>query len=153
MTTDRLRQEIGQFLGFSIPEAPVALVSHNVVEEHGYRRIRVSYASPEAESIPAFLLLPNGDGPFAAVLVHHQHHGQRHIGKSEVCGLAGDPLQAFGPALARHGLVILAPTLSVLKIDKRIVQARRQTKRQILSSTTMKCNTACCAATRSCAKF
>ena len=31
------------------------------------------------------------------------------MGKSEVCGLAGNPLQAFGPALARKGFVVLAP--------------------------------------------
>jgi len=107
--TDTLRQQISQFLGFSIPEAPVVFVSHHTVEEPGYRRIRVSYASPEGEPIPAFLLLPPGDGPFAAVLIHHQHNSQRYLGKSEVCGLLGDPLQAFGPALARQGFVVLAP--------------------------------------------
>ena len=107
--SDSLRQQISQFLGFSIPEADAALVAHTVVEEHGYRRIRISYPSPEGEPIPAFLLLPDGDGPFAAVLIHHQHNGQRHFGKSEVCGLVGDPLQAFGPALASQGIAVLAP--------------------------------------------
>jgi hypothetical protein len=31
------------------------------------------------------------------------------LGKSEVCGLAGNPLQAFGPELAKKGFVVLAP--------------------------------------------
>ena len=31
------------------------------------------------------------------------------MGKSEVCGLAGNPLQAFGPELAKKGFVVLAP--------------------------------------------
>ncbi len=62
-----------------------------------------------AVQILAFLLLPDGDGPFPAVLIYHQHHGQRHFGKSEVCGLVGDPLQAFGPALVTQGMVVLAP--------------------------------------------
>jgi len=35
--------------------------------------------------------------------------GQHHLGKAEVAGLAGEPLQAFGPALARRGVVVLAP--------------------------------------------
>jgi dienelactone hydrolase len=109
MTVDRLRQQISEFLGFSIPETSVPFATHNAVEEHGHSRIRISYPSQEGEQIPAFLLLPEGDGPFAAVLVHHQHHGERHLGKSEVCGLVGDPLQAFGPALARQGVVVLAP--------------------------------------------
>jgi dienelactone hydrolase len=109
MTVDWLRQQVSEFLGFSIPETPTPFVTHNAIEEHGYRRIRISYTSQEGDLIPAFLLLPQGKGPFAAVLIHHQHNGQRHLGKSEVCGLAGDPLQAFGPALASHGIVVLAP--------------------------------------------
>lgn len=109
MTVDPLRQQLSEFLGFNIRDAPVSCSVHNVIQEQGYQRIRISYASEEEDPIPAFLLLPQGDGPFAAVLVHHQHHGQRHLGKSEVCGLAGDPLQAFGPVLAKQGIVVLAP--------------------------------------------
>jgi dienelactone hydrolase len=109
MTIDELRREIGEFLGLSDAETSVAFVTHDTVEETGYRRLRISYTSQEGDDIPAFLLLPEGEGPFPAVVVHHQHHGQRHFGKSEVCGLVGDPMQAFGPALARHGMVVLAP--------------------------------------------
>lgn len=43
------------------------------------------------------------------VVIFHQHAGQRHLGKSEVIGLLGDKFQAFGPPLARAGLVVLAP--------------------------------------------
>jgi dienelactone hydrolase len=43
------------------------------------------------------------------VLALHQHNSERHLGKSEICGLAGDPLNAFGPALARRGFLVLAP--------------------------------------------
>jgi dienelactone hydrolase len=109
MTVDQLRKQISEFLGFNIRDAPVSFLTHNVTQEQGYQRIRISYTSQEGEPIPAFLLVPQGDGPFAAVLIHHQHHGQRHLGKSEVCGLAGDPLQAFGPVLAKQGIVVLAP--------------------------------------------
>jgi dienelactone hydrolase len=60
--------------------------------------------------IPAQLLVPcQGDPPFPGVIVHHQHHSEHGLGKSEPAGLAGDPLQAFGPTLARQGLVVLAP--------------------------------------------
>lgn len=104
-----LRQQISDFLSFGIPEAPASFVTHNVVKEHGYHRLRISYPDLDGEQIPAFLLLPDGHGPFPAVLVHHQHNSQRHLGKSEICGLVGDPLQAFGPALASQGMVVLAP--------------------------------------------
>lgn len=109
MTVDALRQEIGIFLEFLIAETPVDFATHTSEAADGYRRLRISYPSPDGDRIPAYLLLPDGQGPFPAVLVHHQHAGERHLGKSEVCGLAGDPLQAFGPALARQGIVVLAP--------------------------------------------
>jgi catechol 2,3-dioxygenase-like lactoylglutathione lyase family enzyme len=35
--------------------------------------------------------------------------GLQELGKSEPAGLAGDPLQAFGPVLARQGVLVLAP--------------------------------------------
>lgn len=109
MTINGLRQQISEFLQFDIPEMPLSFTTHDSVKDNGYRRIRISYTNREGEQIPAFLLLPDGSGPFAAILVHHQHHGQRHFGKSEVCGLVGDSLQAFGPALARQGIAVLAP--------------------------------------------
>lgn len=109
MTIDPLRQQISKFLGFNIIDAPVTFVTDQVVEEDGYRRLRIHYLSEEGDPIPAFLLLPDGEGPFGALLVHHQHNSQRHFGKSEVCGLVGDPLQAFGPALAKQKMIVLAP--------------------------------------------
>ncbi len=109
MTIDSLRQEIADFLGFSSDDDPVDFVVHTEEAEAGYRRCRISYPSAEGEAIPAYMLIPDGDGPFPAVVVHHQHAGQRHFGKSEVCGLVGEALQAFGPALARMGFVVLAP--------------------------------------------
>src|SRR5687767_5243362 len=99
-----LRQEFSDFLGFCITETPVPFTTHSVSGEPGYRRLLINYAGDEGDRIPAYLLLPYGDGPFAAVLVHHPHNGQRHFGKSEVARLVGDPLQAFGPALAGRGI-------------------------------------------------
>ena len=55
------------------------------------------------------MLLPEKLDNNPAILINHQHNRERHLGKSEVCGLAGNPLQAFGPELARRGFVVLAP--------------------------------------------
>jgi dienelactone hydrolase len=106
---DALRQEISEFLGFGIPEATIPFTTHDMVEEQDYIRTSISYTGREGDRIPAYLLMPSGAGPFAAVLIHHQHNSQRHFGKSEVCGLVGDALQAFGPALVRRGIAVLAP--------------------------------------------
>jgi len=109
MHLDHVRQTISDFLRFRVAEMTAPCTTHEIVEAPGYRRLRISYASDEGDPIPAFLLLPAGDPPFPAVLVHHQHNGQRYLGKSEVCGLLGDPFQAFGPALVRRGIAVLAP--------------------------------------------
>jgi len=103
-----LRRELAAFLRFAVAAAPAleTLKSHG---EPGYVRSLVTYMSDDGAVIPAYLLVPEGDGPFPAVLVHHQHNNEYHLGKSEPAGVAGDPLQAFGPALAARGIVVLAP--------------------------------------------
>lgn len=106
---NHLRQEIRDFLGFSVPDGPVPFTIIEAVREAGYKRQLIHYHGREGDTIPAYLLMPEGDGPFPAVLVFHQHNGERHIGKSEMCGLVGDPNLAFGPALAKQGFAVLAP--------------------------------------------
>jgi cephalosporin-C deacetylase-like acetyl esterase len=77
--------------------------------EPGYERVAIRYAGHDGDVVSAWLLLPQEvDKPVPGVVVHHQHNGQRHLGKSEVCGLVGDPLQAFGPVLAARGIVVIA---------------------------------------------
>lgn len=87
-------------------------VDFEILEEapfDNFRRQLIRYQSQESDWIPAYLFVPSSPGPHPAVLVHHQHNGERHLGKSEVAGLAGNPLQAFGPSLAELGYVVLAP--------------------------------------------
>jgi dienelactone hydrolase len=104
-----LRQEIREFLDFSLPEGPIPFTIKEEVGEAGYSRQVIQYYGREGDTIPAYLLIPEGEGPFPAVLLYHQHNGERHIGKSEMCGLVGDPFLAFGPALAKQGIAVLAP--------------------------------------------
>lgn len=107
-TIQKLRQELVEFLGFEVPPAtPIETVEREA--RRGYVQALVSYTCHDGDAIPAHLLLPDGQGPFPAVLLHHQHNSEYHLGKSEPAGLAGDSLQAFGPALARAGVVVLAP--------------------------------------------
>ncbi|MCO5206398.1 MAG: acetylxylan esterase [Anaerolineae bacterium] len=109
MNNAALRQQIADFLGFTVPQQPVPFVVHSAEMERGYSRSFITYTGDEGDAIAAYLLLPEGSGPFSAVVAHHQHNGERHLGKSEVCGLVGDPLQAFGPKLAQRGIAVLAP--------------------------------------------
>jgi dienelactone hydrolase len=103
-----LRHLLSALVGFETPRDPAPVPT--VIAERrrtGYTEQFVSYRS-EGEPVPALLLIPEhpcGGG----VVVHHQHHSQWHLGKSEVAGLQGDRWQAFGPELARRGVTVLAP--------------------------------------------
>lgn len=97
-------------IGVASPST-MPLIDYKVLDaskEDGYTRQLIEYDSYK-DKVIAFLLLPEILDKNPAILVNHQHNGERHLGKSEVCGLAGNPLQAFGPELAKKGFVVLAP--------------------------------------------
>jgi dienelactone hydrolase len=120
-----LRREIADFLGFEGPSEAPSMEIGETIETDAYRRSLVRYLAPDGDLVPAYLFVPHGTGPFPAVTIHHQHNGERHLGKSEVCGLAGDPLQAFAPAVARRGMVVLAPD-SICFEDRRSKRRGRE---------------------------
>jgi dienelactone hydrolase len=88
---------------------PMQFVRHEVAQLDGLERALIEYPGLEGDSIPAFLFTPSNQAPIGGVVVFHQHNGEFHFGKSEVAGLVGSEFQAFGPALARRGLAVLAP--------------------------------------------
>lgn len=105
MPAEDLHQRLAELLGFGAPPVPKLLV-HAERGRDGYVEQVVSYAGDEGDVL-ALLLVP--EHPCGAgVVVHHQHHAQWQFGKSEVAGLCGDPWQAFGPALARRGVAVIA---------------------------------------------
>lgn len=88
---------------------PVEFQRFDLEEADGFGRERVEYYGLEGDLIPAFLFTPRNSETLGGVVVFHQHNGEFHLGKSEVAGEVGDAFQAFGPALARRGLAVLAP--------------------------------------------
>lgn len=105
-----LRKKIAEAIGINKNNLQ-SIIRYTVTEsvnQNGYTRQRIEYES-FGDKVIAYLLIPEIQKNNSAVLIHHQHNGERHLGKSEVCGLAGDPLQAFAPVLAKKGFVVLAP--------------------------------------------
>lgn len=109
MITHDMRRQIKNHLGLDDQFNSNSFDVENIVEHEEYTQMLIFYEGSESDTIPAYLLIPNGEGPFPAVLIHHQHNSERHLGKSEVCGLAGNPLQAFGLQLVKRGFIVLAP--------------------------------------------
>jgi len=95
-------------LGLADP-VPVQFERGDLKEADGFDRERIEYHGLEGDLIPAFLFTPRSRRTLGGVVVFHQHNGEFHLGKSEIAGEVGDALQAFGPALARRGLAVLAP--------------------------------------------
>ena len=105
-----LRNEISKIIGIDIEKASLDIKFDILesVEEDDYTRQLIEYDS-YGDKVKAYLLLPKVLSKNPAVLINHQHNREHHLGKSEVCGLAGNPLQAFGVALVKMGYVVLAP--------------------------------------------
>jgi hypothetical protein len=91
-----------EFLGLAAPPTDVPVEVVDSTRLRGHRRLRLQIGCPDGDTMPAFLLVPDGAQGAAGVVVFHQHASQWHLGESEVCGLDGDPSQAFGPALVDH---------------------------------------------------
>lgn len=81
-------------------------------QKDGYVLEKVTYDAEPGDSIPAYVLIPDGvnaQNPAPAVAVWHQHNGAYHLGKVEPAGLAGSPMHHTGVALAREGYVVVCP--------------------------------------------
>src|SRR5690554_4828841 len=103
-----LRKDIQSFLKVNIVNSNISYDLFKEEDYGDYTQKLIIYPGSEDDQIKAYLLIPKGKGPFPGVLVHHQHNGERHLGKSEVCGLVGDRYQAFGPELVKKGIAVLA---------------------------------------------
>jgi dienelactone hydrolase len=106
---DALRSEIRSFLHLQTPGHAAEPVVHDEVREVGFVRKTISYATADGDTIEAFLFEPHVPRHVPSVVMLHQHNGEWGLGKSEIAGLVGDRHQAFGPVLARAGVVVLAP--------------------------------------------
>ncbi len=81
----------------------------DTAKRDGFDLKRVEYIVSDGDLVPAYLFEPHCPGPCPGVAVYHQHGSEWHLGKSEVAGIEGSAWQAFGPELARRGMVVIAP--------------------------------------------
>jgi dienelactone hydrolase len=107
---DTLRTEISSFLRLvRLEQSTPPPIVLEALRSDGFTRKLLSYPTPDGDLVEAFLFEPDSPVPAAAVVMLHQHNSEWSLGKSEIAGIAGDPLQAFGPILARAGVFVLAP--------------------------------------------
>ena len=102
-------KQVRDHLGLAPIAAAVRVQEESVELGDGFERLRLLIRCHDGDEMPAYLLRPINVTTAPGVLALHQHASQWHLGKSEVAGLVGDQTNAFGPALAKAGLMVLAP--------------------------------------------
>jgi uncharacterized protein len=75
--------------------APLPVTEFSVREEEGYTVHDIHYLSPKSGEVPAYLVVPGGEGPFAGLLLMHGSSGSR------------ESLLPLAEDLARTGAVAL----------------------------------------------
>ncbi|MFC7622362.1 dienelactone hydrolase family protein [Microlunatus sp. GCM10028923] len=103
------RAALHELLGGTHDPRPLDARIEGESQEDGYVRRHVTYPIG-SERASVFVCVPTElSGPAPIIFCHHQHAGQFDLGKSEVCGLRGDPDQAYAAELAQRGFVTIAP--------------------------------------------
>ena len=88
-----LRTDIAKIIGITVSHE-ISNIEYKILEsvkEDGYTRQLIEYDS-YGDKVSAYLLLPDVLEHNPAILINHQHNREHHLGKSEVCGLTGNPL-------------------------------------------------------------
>lgn len=93
-----LRETLVKKLHLAVDEYPLDVQFHGDVVRDGYKVRRISFASAPGIRVTGNLYLPDGPGPFPAVLNFHGHWMQ---------GKIAPRVQARGHLLALHGMVAL----------------------------------------------
>lgn len=72
------------------PQAPLDVQEDEVTYRGEVAIHELTYASPMGGRVPAYLVVPPGEGPFAGVLFHHPGGGNRRSFLDEAVDLAGE---------------------------------------------------------------
>ena len=96
----RLRTKIWEKLGVAYDRSlPLDVREYGIVKQDGFCIHKLIYQSRPGLYVTALLYVPEGNGPFPAVLHSHGHFST---------GKLGDRIQFLSMALARAGYVVLA---------------------------------------------
>ena len=102
-------KKIAKWLRFEKSDGSPAYEVLDNEETETFIRKLIRYESKSGKEIRAYLLEPKENQNGTGIMVYHQHASRWHLGKSEPAGLAGDPYNQFGPALAAAGNTVICP--------------------------------------------
>ena len=83
---------------------PVSITENEVLQKEGYTVHNISYPSPQGGDVPAYLVVPDGPGLFAGILLMHGSSGSRQT------------LLTFAEELVHTGAVVLTLSAPAARI-------------------------------------
>ena len=118
---DRARAEVQNQLSYWPREVPLDVQVHAIARRKGFELRTISFAGSPHYRIPAYLLVPEGRGPFPGVVALHDHGGWFFHGKEKLVRMDGEHVtlqqyrnesyggRAYAEDLARRGFVVIVP--------------------------------------------
>lgn len=113
------REQVERALSYSPRSVPLDIRYVSSVQRKGYKRHLISFAGTEAYRVPAFLLVPEGQGPFPAIVALHDHGGYYYFGKEKIVDIDNPHVslvdfkrtyyggRSYADDLAQRGFVVI----------------------------------------------
>ncbi len=113
------REMVQSVLAYTPPAVSLDVTIHSVLKREGYEIRTISFAGSPYYRIPAYLLVPEGKGPFPGVVALHDHGGWYFHGKEKLVAMPHDNVaikqfrdqyyggRAYAEELAQRGFVVL----------------------------------------------
>jgi len=117
----RGREEVQRTLAYAPRAVPLEVRVESVVRRAGYQVRTISFAGSAHYRVPAYLLVPEGKGPFPAVVALHDHGGWFFHGKEKLVRMDGEHAalpgfreryyggRAWADELVKRGFVVIVP--------------------------------------------
>jgi dienelactone hydrolase len=116
---DRGRAEVQRVLAYAPKKVPLDVIVHSVVKRQSYEIRTISFAGSSHYRIPAFLLVPEGKGPFPGIVALHDHGGWFFHGKEKLVEMEGEHIavtqfrdgaysgRSYPEELAKRGFIVI----------------------------------------------
>ena len=103
------REMVFKLLGTFPVKAVTDARRQMLIRKDGYSIEEVCYETEPGEVVSAYLLIPEGKGPFPGIVACHQHNDEYFIGKSEPAGFYRNGAGAFAVSLCKAGFAVICP--------------------------------------------